>query len=202
MNIIPIVAELDGTEIPCISNMPTKQNHGIFMISNPTTILEMTMGVQRKQRQEPHRLVCIQLLCPYPGCDKKGESICLECIDMYFGLRCCPEHQKNAQADCAFWMKTHGRCQMSKSFMMKNGLKDRTFTVKRSNGDLEDDWVILADSINFNRGDLVKLRNGMWGLVMNRPGHDITKTVPIQELNLESLLMPLIESLPDDEYVI
>lgn len=187
-------------DIPCITNAPTSENSGIFLITNPTTILEKTMGVQTKEHQEPHRLICIQLLCPYPGCGKVGDSIGLECIDLHFGIRCCSKHRKNAHADCATWMKNHGRCQISEEFLIGSELKDKTFSVTRSNGNVEDDWKISSQS--FGRAELVRTTNGSWGIVMTRPGHDIIKTVPLRDLDLETLLVPLIEALPDDEFVI
>lgn len=202
-NYASVVADIDGTLVPCLTNIPNDSSSGMFLISNPVTIREITQGVEKKDRQVPHRLICIQMRCPYPECKSPvGQGVGLECIDMYFGLRCCRDHRKNAHEDCAYWMKQNGRCQISEEFLNETGLKTKTFSVERSNGEIQDDWIISAPSQSFKCADITRMKDGEWGIVMIRPEFDIIKTVPLRAIGLDSLLIPLIEALPEDEYVI
>jgi hypothetical protein len=194
-NFIQTIVDFNGSQIPCVANSSS------FLISNPTTISEMTNGVQLKEHHVPHRLVCIQMLCPYTGCGNIKEDIGLECISFLFGIRCCKKHRKVAQADCATWMRKNGMFHISEEFLKKMELKNRKFQVKRSNGNIEDNWIINTPEESFRSGILINTNKGTWSISMLGPERDISKTVELSELSLD-WLEEYIDSIPDDEYVL
>jgi hypothetical protein len=175
-----------------------------ILIFNQTTLANLMAEPQTKEHHEPHRLVCIQLLCPYPGCGKVRDGISLECISMYFGLRCCENHQQNARADCAKWMRKNGRLQLSQGFLKEMELLGKMFSVTRSNGEVQNDWTIHTPSDSFSRAELAKMPDGQWGVTMYKAlsaNEGITKCVPLNSLGLE-WLEEYISKIPENEYII
>ena len=154
-----------------------------------------------KDQHKPHRLVCIQIMCPYTGCGHLQEEIGLESITYLFGLRCCEKHRKVARRDCAAWMRQYGRLQISEKFMKEMNLVNKEFLVTRSNGNIDNDWIINITPDTFNRAELVQMTDGKWGIKMFCPRETASKTVPLKELGLE-WLFDYIERLPEDEYII
>ena len=169
-----------------------------ILIFNQTTLANIP---QTKEHHEPHRLVCIQLLCPYPGCGKVRDGINLECINFLFGLRCCENHRANARQDCARYMRQHGRIQISEEFLNGMNLVKKEFSVTRTNGEIQNDWIIHNPADSFSRAELSKMPDGQWGISMLRPTESVVKCVSLSSLGLEWLVEHM-ELVPEDEYII
>lgn len=149
----------------------------------------------------PYELICIQTFCPYPGCGYLMETVGIECIEQLFGIQCCENHRKKAHADCAAFMHANSKLLISSNFLINTGLKFRTFTIRRTNGKLESGWIIHTPQKTFQRARLSKISGDEWAIDLYNPKNNIIKTIPINQIGLESL-QAFIDNIPQDEYIL
>ena len=113
-------------------------------IAKPTKTKVKLVG-DKKVKVEPESFVLKALYCDYCGVGTTVEYEVNVCEDIMFGIMCCPEHQLNAIRDTFNYCKRE-RIYPIRSLCDKLSINDsnpnRFFNIKRSNGNIEDGWMI------------------------------------------------------------